>query len=103
MYSNSIHTGAPKAVKIVVCSTKQNKETTILTGYLCCISTNVHFIPGFTHLPLLLVKAPSALSKIFLSWLHVMFDCYTTHLTLPGPELHYLMTQFVIGSGGGWG
>ena len=95
------HTGSPKAVKVVVSSTKEKKEVTLLTGYLCCISTSAHVIPGFTHLPLMLVKASSALSKIFLSWLHVMFDCYTTHLTLHGPELRYLMTQFVTGSGGG--
>ena len=84
-------------------STKENKETTVLIGYLCCLSTSAHIIPGFTHLPLLLVKATSALSRIFLSWLHVMFDCYTSHLTINGPEMRYFMTQFVIGSEGGWG
>lgn len=88
-------------MKIVVSSTKENKETTLLTGYLCSMSRNVHTIVGFTSLPLLLIKAPSAVSKIFLSWLHITFDCYTTHFTLYGPELRYLMTQFVIESGGG--
>lgn len=92
--------GSPKAVKVVISSTKQNKETTLLIGYLCCMSRSAHTIPGFTHLPLLLIKASSAVSRMFLSWLHITFDCYTTHLTLRSPELHYLMTQFVTGSGG---
>ena len=65
------------------------------------MSRSAHTIPGFTHLPLLLIKASSAVSRMFLSWLHITFDCYTTHLTLRSPELHYLMTQFVTGSGGG--
>ena len=96
-----IHTGSPKAVKVEISSTKQSKENTLLVAYICCMSRSANIIPGFTCLPLLLIKGSSAMSKTFLSWLHITFDCYTTHLVLHGPELRYLLTQFVIDSGGG--
>jgi len=94
-YSKSItlceHAELPRAIKVVVFTIKQGKEVPLLVAYWCCLSKNVQTFPGFTSLPLLLIKSTAALSKKFLDWLSLTFDCYTWRIKLSSDEIRKIM------------
>ena len=78
---------------MVVFTIKQGKEVPILVAYLCCLAKDIQMVAGFTPLPLLLIKSTSALSKKFLDWLSLTFDCYTWKLKFLDEEMRHIMAQ----------
>ncbi|XP_065915869.1 centromere protein L-like [Dysidea avara] len=87
--------GLPRAVKVVVFTIKQRKEVPILVAYLCCLAKDIQTVAGFTSLPLLLIKSTSALSKKFLGWLSLSFDCYTWRLQFLNKEMRHIMAHYL--------